>query len=51
MTEKRCPMCDGECILKAMATESGDVSEVDVCSLCGMKYPRGKGEGRDEGRE
>ena len=45
MAEKKCPMCDGECILKVLATKSGDGSEVDVCSICGAKFPRQKADG------
>jgi NMD protein affecting ribosome stability and mRNA decay len=49
MTEKKCPMCNGECILKAMVTESGDGSEIDVCAVCGSKFPRRKEERAEEG--
>ena len=49
MVEKKCPMCDGRCILKTIADDSGKVSEIDVCSLCGAKFSRGKDEkGREE---
>lgn len=44
MTEKKCPMCNGDCMLKSMATKSGDGSEVDVCAICGAKFPRQKEE-------
>ena len=42
MAEKKCPLCDGECILKVLATKSGDGAEVDVCSICGAKFTREK---------
>lgn len=40
MPEKKCPMCDGECVLKILAAGAGDGAEVDVCSVCGAKFPR-----------
>ena len=38
MTDKKCPLCDGTCILKIIATKSADAEEVDVCSVCGTMY-------------
>ncbi|MDH3365403.1 MAG: hypothetical protein OEM29_05315 [Thermoplasmata archaeon] len=42
MPDRKCPMCDGTCILKVIMTESADKEEVDVCSACGTMYPRDK---------
>jgi hypothetical protein len=42
MTDKKCPMCDGSCLLKVIAAEGSCLCEVDVCSTCGTMYPRGK---------
>ena len=53
MTEKKCPMCDGNCLLKVIATEDSRFREVDVCSMCGAMYPRDKerGDGDEEKHE
>jgi uncharacterized protein YbaR (Trm112 family) len=42
LTEKKCPMCEGHCLLKVVTTEDSQLCEVDVCSMCGTMYPRGK---------
>lgn len=44
MADKKCPMCDGTCILKVIADKSADSEEVDVCSVCGTMYRRVKDE-------
>ena len=46
MADKKCPMCDGTCFLKVIATKSADSEEVDVCSVCGTMYQKGR-ENRD----
>lgn len=52
MTERKCPMCDGSCLLKLVAMEDSRLCEVDVCSTCGTMYPRDKGcGGRGEHRK
>ncbi|HIH00762.1 TPA: hypothetical protein HA259_01535 [Thermoplasmata archaeon] len=48
MTEKKCPMCDGSCLLKVITTEDSRLCEVDACSMCGTMYPRDKKPGRGE---
>ncbi|UCE91675.1 MAG: hypothetical protein JSV90_00525 [Methanobacteriota archaeon] len=48
MAEKKCPMCDGDCVLKNLTTVSGDRTEVDVCSLCGAKFPRDRKAGASD---
>ena len=51
MTEKKCPMCEGSCLLKVIAMEDSRLCEVDVCSTCGAKYTRdGKPVRREEDR-
>lgn len=51
MPDKKCPMCDGMCILKMIATKSSDAEAVDVCSACGAMYQRGKEGERDKDAE
>ena len=46
MTDKKCPMCDGTCFLKIIATKSAGAEEVDVCSVCGTMYRKNE-ESRD----
>ena len=48
MPEKKCPMCDGNCLLKVIATEDSRFCEVDVCSMCGTMYPRDRKPGEGE---
>ena len=48
MAEKKCPLCDNNCLLKIVATEDARLCEVDVCSMCGAMYPREKGGGDAE---
>ena len=57
MAEKKCPLCDNNCLLKIVATEDGRLCEVDACSMCDAMYPREKSggdakaaEGKDEKR-
>ncbi len=57
MAEKKCPLCDNNCLLKIIATKDERLCEVDVCSMCGATYPHEKGGGdakaidaEDEGR-
>ena len=38
MADKKCPMCDGTCFLKVIASKSAGAEEVDVCSVCGTMY-------------
>lgn len=45
MAEKRCPLCDNDCLLKTVATEDSRVCKVDVCSVCGAMHPRENGGG------
>jgi hypothetical protein len=49
MPDKKCPMCDGTCILKVLQSKSEEAIEVDVCSMCGATFPKGKGAERDDG--
>lgn len=42
MRRERCPLCESECIIKKVAMEDERWREVDVCSLCGTMYPRGR---------
>ena len=42
MSDKKCPMCDGACVLKIIADRSTGEEEVDVCSVCGTMYRRSK---------
>lgn len=42
MSRERCPLCESECIVKKVAMEDERWREVDVCSLCGTMYPRGR---------
>jgi hypothetical protein len=42
MGRERCPLCESECIVRKVAMEDERWSEVDVCSLCGTMYPRGR---------
>jgi uncharacterized protein YbaR (Trm112 family) len=44
MPDKKCPLCDGTCILKVLMDKSSEAKEVDVCSTCGAKYPKEKGD-------
>jgi uncharacterized protein YbaR (Trm112 family) len=50
MPDKKCPLCDGTCILKVMMSKDAKTREVDVCSLCGATYPKDKDAG-DGGEE
>ena len=47
MPEKKCPLCDSNCLLKTVTIEDASKCEVDVCSMCGTMYPRGKACGGD----
>ncbi len=42
MRRERCPLCESECIVKKVTMEDERWREVDVCSLCGAMYPRGR---------
>lgn len=42
MRRERCPLCESECIVRKVAMEDERWREVDVCSLCGTMYPRGR---------
>jgi len=42
MGRERCPLCESECIVRKVAMEDERWREVDVCSLCGTMYPRGR---------
>jgi len=42
MRRERCPLCESECIVRKVAMEDERWREVDVCSLCGAMYPRGR---------
>ncbi|MBN1677852.1 MAG: hypothetical protein JW880_04865 [Candidatus Thermoplasmatota archaeon] len=42
MRREKCPLCESECIVKRVAMEDEKWREVDVCSLCGAMYPRGR---------
>lgn len=42
MGRERCPLCESECIVRKVAMEDEKWREVDVCSLCGAMYPRGR---------
>jgi len=35
-------LCESECIVRKVAMEDERWREVDVCSLCGAMYPRGR---------
>ena len=48
MTDKKCPMCEGTCLVKTIAMADSKYCEVDVCSICGAKYPREKIIGGDD---
>jgi hypothetical protein len=41
-------MCEGTCLVKTIAMADSKYCEVDVCSICGAKYPRGKIIGGDD---
>jgi hypothetical protein len=43
MADKKCPLCDNNCLLKVVVTEDERFCEVDACSACGTMYPRDKG--------
>lgn len=51
MAEKKCPLCDNNCLLKIVATEDARLCEVDACSMCGAMHPREKGGGDAETAE
>lgn len=38
--KNKCPMCEGDCIVKIIATSDARWREVDVCKMCGEMYPR-----------
>ena len=40
MVEKKCPLCDNNCVLKTVTTEDSQLCKVDACSMCGAMYPR-----------
>ncbi len=42
MAAGKCPMCESPCIVKIISTGDKRYAEVDVCSICGAMYPRGK---------
>lgn len=42
MRRERCPLCESECVVLKVAMEDERWREVDVCSLCGVMYPRGR---------
>jgi len=42
MPREKCPLCESECIVRKVAMEDEKWREVDVCSLCGTMYPRGR---------
>lgn len=42
MGRERCPLCESECIVRKVAMEDDRWREVDVCSICGTMYPRGR---------
>lgn len=49
MPDKKCPFCNGTCILKALMDNSTEAKEVDVCSKCGAMYPKEKDAERADG--
>ena len=51
MADKKCPMCDGTCFLKIIATKSAGAEEVDVCSACGTMYRKDKKDHDTEAEE
>lgn len=42
MPTERCPLCESQCIIKMVAMEDERWCKVDVCSMCGTMYPRGR---------
>lgn len=42
MATDKCPLCESACIIKIIATDDDRWCKVDVCSLCGTMYPRGR---------
>ncbi len=47
MTETKCPVCQGKCIIKVISEGDERYKTVDVCSACGMVRERsGKRHGR-----
>ncbi len=42
MPTERCPLCESMCIVKMVAMEDERWRQVDICSLCGTMYPRGR---------
>ncbi|UCE80925.1 MAG: hypothetical protein JSV94_00310 [Methanobacteriota archaeon] len=51
MPDKKCPMCDGTCVLKVIATKTAEAETVDICSLCGSIFRRDEEQEENKGEQ